>query len=768
MSLRRRLIYLMVCFAAFVVVAALGTVSALEGRIQDALDTFHRTMNDADEVNRYRISIRTHFDLLVEVIEQREPVPDDLRRAFDDDFRAIRNSDHFASQSAAGPIWKTVEEITNKLERKTTRCFALIKESQFDEARTVVETRIKGDLLDELAAALYSAADVLTDTWNASVRDLTTTGNKVLILAAVVLVFAVGLLGVGGWLMGKWLIVPITQLRDATERFSRGELDFRVNMKNQDELGALGSAMNSMAEHLTAAQADLHTSEAKYRTLFENLRDAVVICDGEGTIIECHDGDTHVLGGGGEDRIGRRLLEVWPEWRSDTRDWYSLIRKVITSGQRINAPDIALRHDENGEPLATADVVVYSVEYDSARYVAIILRDVTERDRMQRRLRHADRMEATGTLAGGIAHDFNNLLTSAIGTMTLLGGQIKKESQNDLIQTALRACWQAAGLSRRLLNFAAGGYHRLQLLRMADVVEYVVRSLDESIIRGISIVQECDEDVLVKADKDQLAQIILNLVHNARDAMPDGGEIRIEAQSVLAEHPESRDGEKVWIRITVSDTGVGMTPEVKTRLFEPFFTTKVRAAHRGRGLGLAIVYASVRNAGGFIQVDSQVGVGTTFRIFMQTGEGEPEPVEPPEYIGPVQMGEGTVLVVDDEPMIIEMCQQALRQWGYSVISAATISDAADLFDEHFDAIQLALIDINLPDGSGVVLAQDLIELKPDLPIIFATGFSDTDVPEAIDANVCARLSKPFALEELAQSLSAALKQEAGDDSKPSE
>ncbi len=171
---------------------------------------------------------------------------------------------------------------------------------------------------------------------------------------------------------------------------------------------------------------------------------------------------------------------------------------------------------------------------------------------------------------------------------------------------------------------------------------------------------------------------------------------------------------------------------------------------------MAIVYASVKSAGGDIQVASQEGVGTTFRVYLPLGEGVAETSQPPTYEVPSAKGEGTVLVVDDEPMITEMCEDALTKWGYSVLTAESIADAAQKFDEADGTISLALIDINLPDGSGVLLARDLVSLDPQLRIVFATGYAETETPEDLEANVYGRLLKPFALDELAGTLSAAM------------
>lgn len=756
MSLKKRLMYLLAAFATFVFVAASMTIYGTLIHVSDAISDFTRLNDQTDRVEKLRVAARERVLKLRDVVDGREPISPEFLDARNEFFDELEQLAKFAPRRSTDAVWAELLDVSEALKHDTAECIALVESSQSNEARKLLDTRIERVLLDSLIHRLNTASGVLAERSNRSVGELVNTNTNLLILAVVVLLMAALLLIVGSSLIRRWLIVPITKLREATERFSQGDLAFRVALSGEDEMGTLAGAMNTMAVSLTTAQAELHSSEAKYRALFKNLRDAVVICDINGKVVECHEGDTNILGVQGHEYVGRRFLDNWPQWQTKRFDWRTVMDKVVGTGQRFIAPDVPLKLNGANRGEATVDMLVYPVWYNDAQFVAIVLRDVTERSRLQRRVRHADKMEATGTLAGGIAHDFNNLLTSAIGTLSLLGNEIEDAHASDLAQTALRACWQAAGLSRRLLDFASGGHRKPQVLRMKEVVELVLNSLDEPLFAGIKVITECDNDVLVKVDKDQLTQIILNLVRNACDAMPDGGELRVSVSTTIAAHPEVNEPPTTYVVLTVSDTGGGMTPEVKERLFEPFFTTKTRASHRGRGLGLAIVYASVKSAGGFIQVDSEINVGTTFRIHLPVGQGTPEPIHPPVYVAPAEKGEGTILVVDDEPMILDMCADALRQWGYSVISANSISDAAQKFDAAEGGVDLALIDINLPDGSGVLLAEDLVTLDPELRIVFATGFADAGIPHELDGNVFGRLAKPFALDELASTLSAAL------------
>lgn len=750
--------YLLTAFAGFVVVAALTTIYGIQLHVQDAIVRFDESMHQTGQVDRLHVAAREQLVRLHNIIDGRREIDVSYHAAREEFFTQLRSVALFIPQRPESAVGADILESADTLDRETTACLELVANSRHAEARDLLANRLEHEFLTTLAPRLQAAKALLADESNQSVNALVSTNTQVLVLALVVFALAAGLLVIGAPLIRRWLILPITALRDATTRFSEGDLAFRIpeGSTNDDELGALGTALNTMAESLAGAQAGLHTSEMKYRSLFENLRDAVVICNIQGRIVEYHDGETNILGAQGREHVGRNLLDVWPEWRSENVDWAALVERVITTGKRFHAVDVDLKRDDNDEPATIVDLLIYPVAYDDADYAAIVLRDVTERQRLERRLRRAETMEATGTLAGGIAHDFNNLLTSAIGTLSLLAPDLKSAKHSELVHTALRGCWQAAGLARRLLDFACGGQGKPRTLRLREMVEFVLNSLDGALFENIKVRTTWNDDVLVKVDKDQLTQIVLNLVTNACDAMPDGGTLHLDIDRTSTTDPETKAPPRPYAVVTVSDTGGGMTAEVRDRIFEPFFTTKVRDNHRGRGLGLAIVYAAVKSAGGFVLVESRVGEGTTFRIHLPEGEGIPETIEPPVYAPPASKGEGTILVVDDEPMIVKTCTEAFQKWGYSVVTAAGIEEAERKFDESDSEIVLALIDVNLIDGSGVVLAQDLVELAPQLPIIFATGYGEPEIPAAIKSNVRGHLAKPFHLDELACLVSAAV------------
>jgi CheY-like chemotaxis protein len=239
--------------------------------------------------------------------------------------------------------------------------------------------------------------------------------------------------------------------------------------------------------------------------------------------------------------------------------------------------------------------------------------------------------------------------------------------------------------------------------------------------------------------------------------MPEGGDLHVTVESARPGQPAEEAGPPTHAVLTVRDTGAGITPEVKERLFEPFFTTKSRAARGSRGMGLAVVYAAVKNAGGYIEVEGQPGSGTTFRVCLPLAEGVPETAAPPVALAGPQRGTGTILLVDDDAMVSQVCVDALTSWGYAVITAASPTEARERVASNAqETIALAIIDTNVAGGSGVGLAQQLAALDPHLRMILTTCFADEQVPEQLAPSVCTRLTKPFRMEALADAVAAAI------------
>ncbi len=826
MKLRRKLIYLLATFSLFVVAATSFTIYSIQLLLEDTVTSFYDWMAQSSEVANLRIATGEHIRSLTEIVEGRRPLTETYRQSHDrflttleqaagatGSLPARATTEDTGGQAASGtqtlnepapsrsrlgkatdPRWRVIARLADELHDASTECLNLVDSGRVDEAGALLKGRISGDLADKLDARLRELQPALEAGRSESVRQLVATKTTVLMLATALSVFAGALVLGGGILIGRWLIAPIADLQRVADEFRRGNLEHRAAPRFNDELGQLGLTLNTMAQSLSGARKELRTSEAKYRALFQNLRDAVVICDDQGVIVECHDGDTHLLNINRDEPVGRHLLDAWPEWRTGTTDWDSLIKQVAgrvhldapqsghQDGPRLvhhdapyRAEDVELTRQADDQGRQTVDLVVYPVAYADARYVAILLRDARERRRLQRRIRQAEKMETAGTLAGGVAHDFNNLLTSAIGALSLIEAEGQGEKTPGRIKTALRACWQAAGLSRRLLRFAHSGHHRPQVLRLSEMVELILSAQDETFVQGIELSTELDAEVLVRIDKDELTQVILNLLRNAKDAMADAGALRIRVDSTVPPPDGERDAHAPLARLTIEDTGAGMPADVRQRMFEPFFTTKSRTSRRGTGMGMAVAYSVIRGAGGFIDVDSEVGVGTTVSVYLPLADGTPESLETPWRRLPAGgiTGESPmphVLLVDDDPMVLHTCTDVLETLGCTVLTAQSVEEGRRRFQEAVwqrlpadgitgdspgPHISLAIIDLALTDGSGFDLAKALVSVDPRIRLVLMSGFGDTTVPKEIEGQVLAVLSKPFRLDELAATLSVA-------------
>jgi PAS domain S-box-containing protein len=392
----------------------------------------------------------------------------------------------------------------------------------------------------------------------------------------------------------------------------------------------------------------------------------------------------------------------------------------------------------------------------AVRAVGISL-DVTERHTLEEQYQQAQKMEAIGRLAGGVAHDFNNLLTAILGYCDLLLGDV--DPDNPIladIEEIQKAGVSAAALTRQLLAFSRKEIIEPRVFDLNTVIGDMRAMLGRIIGEDVKVVVRLDPaPALVKADRGQLDQIMMNLAVNARDAMPQGGTLTIETSHVELDenyartHLPARLGPHV--ALTITDTGTGMTEEVQARLFEPFFTTKELG--KGTGLGLATVHGIVARSGGTIGVYSEVGKGTSFNVYFPE-VGAPE-VGPEAAASPVpgpRAGGHTVLVVEDAPEIRDLARRLLERQGYRVFVAANADEARRLFEQN-TAIDVLLTDVVMPGASGPKLTSELLQRQPALKIVYMSGYTEETIVEHGVVNPgIAFLHKPFTAESLARKI----------------
>lgn len=615
MTLRRRLLLLLGSFGAYALLAAGVTIYANHWRIAGSLIRFEKTIGQTLEVDRLQLLLTEQMLHLSNVVDGRRDALAPYALARERFTSSLHQMTAFSSGFEPSQEWHKMLRVSDMFEDASNKCLAYLDSDSPDDARDVLTSQLQGQLTPELRSQFVRVKTRLNGLRNTSARELTATSSRILVLTITVGILAGALVLIGALLIRRWLIRPLSSLRTAVQHYQSGDLAFRSSIDRRDELGEMAEALNSMAGAVGAL-------EQKHRTLFSNLRDAVVICDSEGRIVEYHDGDSHVLSVDEGEHVGRRLLDVWPEWSSAVKDWNTVIRRAVADGRRHEVANVSLSTPGSGTNGTYADFIVYRIEYGEHRYAAIVIRDATDRTRLERRVRQSETMQAVGTMAGGLAHDVNNLLSGVVATLSRLTTGIEDQSQRDSIQAALKSCRRAAGLSKRLLNFARGAHGTRQCFAPGEVVNTVIDSMDESYFAGINIVRDLETSLSLFMDQDQFAQIVLNLCGNARDAMASGGTLTIALHSVQSRHPDSNQPERPFACLEVADSGTGMSQDVQQRVFEPFFSTKPRTDEHGRGMGMAVVHSAVNNAGGFVLIESEPNAGTIVRVFIPIASGD--------------------------------------------------------------------------------------------------------------------------------------------------
>lgn len=507
---------------------------------------------------------------------------------------------------------------------------------------------------------------------------------------------------------------------------------------------------------------ELRAAEQRYRRLSENAPDIVsryelypqrrfaYVSPVVGTISGYSPGEHYA-----DADLGRKV--VHPDDRA-------LLESVL-SGDHPSGSTITLRWlHKNGNVIWIEQKNVL-VQDPDGRLVAIeaIARDITDRRKLEEQFRQAQRLEGIGRLAGGVAHDFNNLLTVINGYSEMALNEIPSDHpiREDLTEVRM-AGERAAALTQQLLAFSRKQLVNPTVLNINTTVLDIEKMLRRLIGEDIDLRTSLASDLgNVLADTGQLHQVIMNLVVNSRDAMPDGGEIIIETSNVSVdetyvtlEHPDARQGPHIML--AVSDSGMGMTPEVQARIFEPFFTTKPQGV--GTGLGLATVYGIVKQAGGWIGLYSELGHGSTFKIYFPRID---TPVAPERaVVGTDLRGTETIMVVEDQPNVLKLTVGALKKFGYNVYSAGRPDEALAWVQSFTEPIQLLVTDVVMPGMTGRQLANQMVGLIPGLRVLFMSGYTDDAIAHhgVLDSGV-AYLAKPFTADSLGQKVRETLTRE---------
>ena len=407
------------------------------------------------------------------------------------------------------------------------------------------------------------------------------------------------------------------------------------------------------------------------------------------------------------------------------------------------------RRDGSG---VAREVCFQYVAVQEDEVIVVVARDVSERRRLELQLHHAQKMESIGRLAGGIAHDFNNVLTAIIGYNGMARAALPPEHAAiaDLDEVR-RAAERASALTRQLLAFARKQIIQPQLVSIDQLIHGVEPMLKPLIGEDVVVKFLPASDVwLVNVDPSQFQQIVLNLAVNARDAMPSGGTLRFETANVVLgaeyarNHPDVAPGE--YVRLAVTDTGIGMDEQVQQHIFEPFYTTKTNG--RGTGLGLATTHGIVRQSGGHIWLYSEPGRGTTFKIYLPRASDGVAPASRVE-LPPAQAGWETVLVVEDEAMVRRFAVVALERLGYRALEAPDSESALETASAVAGPIHLLFTDVVMPRMNGHELATRIGERRPDVRVLYTSGYTDNTIAhQGVLEPGCAFLQKPYTAGEL--------------------
>ena len=406
------------------------------------------------------------------------------------------------------------------------------------------------------------------------------------------------------------------------------------------------------------------------------------------------------------------------------------------------------KHRKKDGKIIEVETTVHKLEYSGKRVRLIVAQDVSGRHILEQQLRQSQKMEAVGRLAGGVAHDFNNLLMVIKGHTELLRNELPPAGEySRKVEQIERAADRASGLTRQLLAFSRLQILQPNVMNLNDVVSEMGRLLPRLIGEDIELVMRTSHSLgAIRADASQMEQIIMNLVVNARDAMPDGGKLIIETSNPELDsvyndkHPIVRQGH--YVLLCVSDTGTGMSLETQAHIFEPFFTTKAQG--KGTGLGLATVYGVVKQSGGFIWVYSELGRGTTFKIYFPRVDQPVDRAIPAPTSSEAPRGTETILLTEDEHDVREVAREFLESGGYTVIEARDGTEALGLVEKHQAAIDLLITDMVMPRMTGQELAARLKEQRPKLRMLYMSGYSERAAAESLRSDPTVRLlAKPF-------------------------
>ncbi|MCD6297693.1 MAG: PAS domain S-box protein, partial [Deltaproteobacteria bacterium] len=541
--------------------------------------------------------------------------------------------------------------------------------------------------------------------------------------------------------MGGMIILFMIVMLATSQRMHKNViLSLKLQFENTDLITHLTTAkehVENLNEELKSeirkhkqADEELRESEKKYRITFQSIPDSITITRvKDGRYLYVNDGFFDMTGYSREEAIGKTPFDLNLIVNPADRDEF--VRLLKEEGEVSN---FELQYRMKDGTIFDTLFSARPIQYGDEECLVAIVKDITSRKRteqekimLEKQLIQASKMEAVGTLAGGVAHDFNNLLQAIMGyTQMLLLDKEREDPEFERLSAIEKAANRASELTQQLLTFSRKVESKLRPVNLNQEVKQVEKLLKRTIPRMIDIKLHLKEGIrVINADPAQVEQVLMNLGVNARDAMPEGGEIIVETENIILDeeycktHLGAIAGE--YVLLSVSDTGYGMDKETVEHIFEPFFTTK--KIGKGTGLGLAMVYGIVKNHGGYIMCYSEPGEGTTFKIYFPAIKSESVEQESGPKTEEISGGHETVLLVDDEEGILDIGKGMLERFGYTAIIAESGEKAIEIYKAEKDRIDLVVLDLSMPGMGGHKCLSELREIDPRITVIIASGYA---------------------------------------------
>ncbi|MDY6954401.1 MAG: PAS domain S-box protein, partial [Thermodesulfobacteriota bacterium] len=510
---------------------------------------------------------------------------------------------------------------------------------------------------------------------------------------------------------------------------------------------AVLSTVRDMTERKSTEEA-LRQSEERYRALFENSIDPIYVTTREGAFLDVNQSWLDLFGYTREEMIGLNAQKIYVD-----PDERSRFQRQIEQEGSVRNYEVKFRKKDGTEMACLITATVRQASDGSILGYQGVMRDITESKRIQAQLQQATKMEAIGTLAGGIAHDFNNLLMGIQGRTSLMLTDVSSDHPHFAHLTGIEdMVKRGADLSRQLLGFARGGKYAVKATDLNDLIEKSSEMFGRT-KREIKVHGKYEKEIwTVEVDRGQIEQVLLNLYVNAWQAMPGGGDLYLETRNIVLDKNFTKPFRLEpgnYVHLSVTDTGVGMDEATKNRVFEPFFSTKERGG--GTGLGLASAYGIIKNHGGIINVQSELGHGTAIDIYLPASEKEVTGEEEPSV--DILEGTETVLLVDDEDVILDVGKEMLATLGYRVMLATSGKQAIALYKENGDKIDLVILDMIMPDMGGGETYDRLKEMNPKVRVLLSSGYSiDGQADQILQRGCDGFIQKPFDMKRLSRAV----------------